>query len=256
MSTELTVVEPQKQTFLMPVGDVRGALERRQIIAAFVKNVMVEGTDYGVVPGTRGKPTLFKPGAENLCAFFGLVPYPTTLKEVYDLTGGEQSDGKPLILFGLRVDLLRSGVVVGSGVGLCSNRERKYVNVPVGDVANTVFKMAFKRAFVAAALVATGASAFFTQDLEDFVDAAPVEVAPAVKPAPVEDKRALLAQMHALGAAWKGSPDAWKATGPTFLARQIGTSRTTDLSVDQIRIVIDALSAEIDKAAAEPEVHE
>jgi len=43
-------------------------------------------------------------------------------------------------------------------------------NADVAELANTILKMADKRAFVAATLVATGLSDYFTQDMEDFVD--------------------------------------------------------------------------------------
>lgn len=46
--------------------------------------------------------------------------------------------------------------------------EYRIPNINVFDTINTVDKMAQKRALVAAVLVATNASAFFTQDIEDF----------------------------------------------------------------------------------------
>lgn len=49
-------------------------------------------------------------------------------------------------------------------------------NPDVADVVNTVQKMAQKRALVAAVLVTTGASEFYTQDLEDYVDGSYTEV--------------------------------------------------------------------------------
>jgi hypothetical protein len=39
---------------------------------------------------------------------------------------------------------------------------------PIADIQNTLMKMAQKRAFVGATILAVGASDFFTQDLEDF----------------------------------------------------------------------------------------
>lgn len=42
-------------------------------------------------------------------------------------------------------------------------------NPDVADQANTILKMADKRALVAATLIATGLSEYFTQDIEDFV---------------------------------------------------------------------------------------
>ena len=61
--------------------------------------------------------------------------------------------------------------------------EGKVPNDDVFTLVNTLDKMAQKRALVAAVLVATGASAYFTQDVEDFpeyVPAATVDDAPPV----------------------------------------------------------------------------
>ena len=64
-------------------------------------------------------------------------------------------------------------------------------NPDVAELVNTILKMAQKRALVAATLIATGVSDYFTQDIEDyvapgqFVDAQVKDVTP---PAPVEKK--------------------------------------------------------------------
>lgn len=57
--------------------------------------------------------------------------------------------------------------IIGQEVGVVLNPD-------VAEVANTILKMAQKRALVAATLIATGVSDYFTQDIEDyqFVDAA------------------------------------------------------------------------------------
>lgn len=50
------------------------------------------------------------------------------------------------------------------------NQELGQVKNPdVADLANTILKMADKRALVAATLIATGMSEYFTQDVEDFI---------------------------------------------------------------------------------------
>ena len=61
-------------------------------------------------------------------------------------------------------------------------------NDEIPDLANTILKMAQKRALVAATLIATGLSDYFTQDLDDFVqpgtttyDATAKDAAPAAK---------------------------------------------------------------------------
>ena len=46
----------------------------------------------------------------------------------------------------------------------------RVLNPDTADLVNTILKMATKRAYIAAVLNATGASEFFTQDLEDVPD--------------------------------------------------------------------------------------
>ncbi len=63
----------------------------------------------------------------------------------------------------------------------------RVLNPDVADQANTILKMACKRALVAAVLVATNASELFTQDVEDMAAGATVE-AEAVSP-PIEERQ-------------------------------------------------------------------
>lgn len=51
-------------------------------------------------------------------------------------------------------------------------------NPDIADLANTILKMADKRALIASTLIATGLSEYFTQDVEDFIDTSYAEVAP------------------------------------------------------------------------------
>lgn len=59
--------------------------------------------------------------------------------------------------------------IVGQELGQVKNPD-------VADLANTILKMADKRALVAATLIATGLSEYFTQDVEDFIDGAVTEI--------------------------------------------------------------------------------
>jgi hypothetical protein len=59
-------------------------------------------------------------------------------------------------------------------------------NQDVAEQANTILKMAQKRALVAATLIATNVSDYFTQDMEDFIDVAAVTVSePVTKSEPI-----------------------------------------------------------------------
>lgn len=67
-------------------------------------------------------------------------------------------------------------------------------NPDVAEQTNTILKMAQKRALVAAVLIATNASDYFTQDLDDFVTteiidatAKPISDKPSSNPEPIDD---------------------------------------------------------------------
>lgn len=81
--------------------------------------LMKDGEHYGVIPGTKSKPTLLKPGAEKLCLLFRLDPE----YEVMEQT----RDGDHLTIM-VRCVLFHSptGQRRGSGLGSCSTRESKY----------------------------------------------------------------------------------------------------------------------------------
>ena len=135
--------------------------EHYKTMTAFVSAQMKKGIDYGVIPGTS-KPTLLKPGAEKLCRLFSLRP---NYELIHFITDFE----KPIFHYHFRCTLVRQGEVVGQGDGSCNSREKKYEaqKYKIFDLTNTICKMAQKRALVAAVLSSCGASAFFTQDMED-----------------------------------------------------------------------------------------
>lgn len=156
--------------------------------------VMKEGVHYGAVPGAGDKPTLLKSGAEVLCMTFRIA-------DTYKVT-----DLSTAGCIRYRVECLgahqETGIVLGSGLGECSTDEEKYkwrkavcdeefedtpvnmrrtkygrkanghytvrqVKTEPADLANTVLKMACKRAKIAMVLNVTAASDMFSQDLED-----------------------------------------------------------------------------------------
>lgn len=214
------IIEREAARYL-PVMTPATAKKRKAAIQDLKDNVLVEGEDYGVIPGTD-KPTLLKPGAEKICAFFGYVPQYTYLTKTEDWLG-EAHNGEPLFYYHVRCDLVRDDKTVGQGQGSCSSWESKYrfraaqrscpscgqqtiikgkeeygggwlcfakkggcgakyddndpeimgqavgriANPAIFDVVNTVQKIADKRSYIAATLSATGASQWFTQDLED-----------------------------------------------------------------------------------------
>lgn len=58
-------------------------------------------------------------------------------------------------------------------------------NPDIADIVNTILKMADKRALVAATLIATGLSEYFTQDIEDYISGEIVDITPEPARQPV-----------------------------------------------------------------------
>ena len=155
-------MEPVSDVFPDFAVSLQEANRRVEQLKEFVREHMVEGEDYGVIPGASNKPTLFKPGAEKLNAIFGLAPLLEITSRVEDWESG-------FAAYEVKVTLInkRTGGIEAEGIGSCNSRERRYKNQDAANVANTLLKMAKKRALVDATLSATRASGTFTQDLED-----------------------------------------------------------------------------------------
>lgn len=237
----------------MPTLTVKQFSEREKMLDE-LKALLKEGVDYGTIPGTP-KPSLYKPGAEKICAFFGYAPhYTESTASIEDWEGTRF--GEPIFYYKYSCTLEKDGKPVGEGVGSANSWESKYRyrwvkehDVPVhytaeqvktfprregmvseftfavdkaetsgpygkpaeywqkfkdaitnrtarkgkkkiksgeerdtweiedvvyrvpnpefADLINTVQKMGQKRAYIAATLSATGASQYFTQDVED-----------------------------------------------------------------------------------------
>jgi len=137
------------------------AKQRLQMLQDFVKEMMIAGQDYGVVPGIA-KPTLLKPGAEKLGEIFGFSKQASVTNRIEDW-------GKGLFSYEVKVILVnkRTGYVEAEGLGLCNTKESEYIGQNPFTIANTVLKMAKKRALIDAVLSATRSSGIFTQDVEN-----------------------------------------------------------------------------------------
>ena len=166
------------------------------VIHRILNEVMVEGIHYGKVPGAD-KPTLLQPGAEKICATFRLAPK----YHVEDLSEPHNNFYRYRVACSLYT--IRDGLFVGSAVGEASSAEEKYsweravceehyettdptrrrlkfkkaggenfekihqVQRNAADLANTVLKMATKRAFISATRAATAASDLLDVDLDE-----------------------------------------------------------------------------------------
>ncbi len=134
---------------------------QRRILRDFVRAELKDGIDFGQIPGTPS-PVLFQPGAQKLAGLFKLGSR---------IVGSSQEIDREheFAIFTYRIELfhLPSGVAVAQCEASANSSESKHQRKKALDILNTLQKIAQKRAFVGAVIMATGASDFFSQDLED-----------------------------------------------------------------------------------------
>lgn len=109
----------------MPVFSSDDVLKRHAALCQFREQVLRDGVDFGVIPGTGVKPTLLKPGAEKLCTLFGLTTRFEIVERVEDWTGATHG-GEPFFYYLYRASLWRSGNLIAESDGSCNSRETKY----------------------------------------------------------------------------------------------------------------------------------
>jgi hypothetical protein len=117
--TELATVRPSSGLALS-FGEMTARVAQ---LDQFYRDVMQEGTDYGVIPGTA-KPSLYQPGAQLLDQIFGLVP--SFLVEASSLIDWERPI--PFFHYVIRCRLVarRSGELVAEAIGSCNSHEDRY----------------------------------------------------------------------------------------------------------------------------------
>jgi hypothetical protein len=146
------------------------AKQRIEMLQQFVKEMMVPGIDFGLIPSCSNKPTLFKAGAEKLTDVYGFSKQLEIVNRVEDWEKG-------FFHYEVKVTLVskRNGHIEAEGIGSCNSKEKKYKSMDSFSIVNTILKMAKKRAIVDAVLSATRSSGLFTQDIEDFASEPQVE---------------------------------------------------------------------------------
>lgn len=177
--------------------------EHYQMFNQFKKDICKKDVDYGIIPGVK-KPTLFQPGAQKLAKAFnlstsidethrtvdpqtGFVSYEyvvtvyrhgeqiaqgvgacNSFEDKYAYTAWQEITQRP--------DESTCNELKAQGLGTNKKKDngtwawyQRYKKDPINQIAlqNTVMKMAQKRAYVSAVLVAVGGGEFFTQDIED-----------------------------------------------------------------------------------------
>ncbi len=175
------------------VNDVKTHI---QAIQTVMKDVMIRGTHYDTIEGCGDKTVLLKPGAEKILSTFQLGT------EIMTEDLGDGYDYRYRIK--IRGFHIPTGQTIGYGVGEASTSEKKYawrvavceaefdatpenrrqihwkkkwrseeaesvkqVRQNPADIANTVLKMAKKRAMIDLCLTATACSDIFEQDLDE-----------------------------------------------------------------------------------------
>jgi hypothetical protein len=211
-SSEQSRVHSDRQELqdVMSASQVRAQVNRIQEI---MRDVMKVDTHFGTIPGTP-KPSLWKAGAEKLCMTFRIG-----IENVIDA----DLSTADVVRYRIRAIATSqaSGIVLGTAMGECSSDEEKYrwrkavcndefnetaedrrrrkwkkgygggsptaenqVRTEPADIANTVLKMAAKRAQIAVVLQVTAASDIFTQDLEDLPEGVREQVVGSEKSEP------------------------------------------------------------------------
>lgn len=186
--------------------------EQVNTIQRVMNAVMKPKTHYDVLPGCGDKPVLLKPGAEKILATFH-IGVETSVEDL-----GDGFDVRYRVT--CKGFFIPNSAVVGYGVGEASTSEKKYkwreavceeeynetpetrrnilyrkdrngnvskvfqVRQNPADLANTVLKMAKKRAMVDLCLTATACSDVFAQDIDDPDTAEAAGVKPQGAPAP------------------------------------------------------------------------
>lgn len=210
MSNDLAIVNSNNTS--LSATEIR---KQVNLIQEVMKNVMIgptkenpEGVHYGIVPGCK-KPSLLKPGAEKLLMTFRLGV------EYEEISGTVESDSFIFYKINCKLFHIPTGNIIGHGRGVCNSKEKKYKTrmvyankatdeekaigkeeerrgdkgnykvliVPQDpwDIANTLYKMACKRAMIAAVINATAAGDIFTQDVEDLSEGTIIDDEPQPK---------------------------------------------------------------------------
>lgn len=201
-STSLAPISDPVNTLAVAAFSTAQMVSRVRRMQEVMDSLMKRDTHYGTIPGTD-KPCLYQPGAELLCSTFRVAPSP----KVEDLSTGDNVRYRVT----MQGTSQSTGELLGEGVGECSSDEEKYrwrrpvcdeefaatpedlrrekwvrsqkgnyqvkqVRVHPADIANTVLKMAYKRALISMTRTVLACSDIFAQDLEDL----PTEVLESV----------------------------------------------------------------------------
>lgn len=179
------------------VKAVETTVKKVRTLQSTLKNILTDGYDYGKIQGCGDKPTLLKPGAEKILMAMGITSTYELVKQT------ENFEGKGFFSYTYKCILEKNGIKITEGWGHANSKEKKwgyeYVyekDLPLGvdkdllkkkefeskssgifykyeveadanSKANTIMKMAKKRAQIDAVLAVASLSEVFTQDFDD-----------------------------------------------------------------------------------------
>ena len=282
MTTSTTAIATAETDVTVQFGDwspddlramVAQEQELRSIIVEYYRSQMIEKKHYYILQGGQ-KPALSKEGALNLCSLFKVRVAADDPHEQH------HDDGHYSVRYRVFLVNTRTGNGVADGDGYCSTRESKYAyrwvkpnhvpdgidpatlakrqgrygtqlrlpNTDLADHYNTVLKMAYKRAIVAAALCLPLVSELFTQDIEEHATTgqkttaqsparsqreeppAPQSAAPSSTTAPVQQvTEEDLKRLFRLIRQYQADEDAFRA----YLTR-LGLQSSKEMTPDQL----------------------
>lgn len=187
---------------------VSETVQKVRTLQSTLKNILTDGHDYGKIPGCGDKATLLKPGAEKILMAMGI----TATYELVEHT--EKFDGLGFFAYTVKCILNKNGIKITEGLGHANSKEKKWafefvnekdlpdgtnkdllkkkkyesqyggtyykyeVEADANSKANTILKMAKKRAQIDAVLSVASLSEIFTQDFDDL----PQDDEPTTKP--------------------------------------------------------------------------
>ena len=109
--------------FMLGLNELKA---RANMVTEIKRQIMKNGTHFGVIPGCGDKPTLLKNGAELLCMAFKLAPEAKV--EIADLGNGHREYTVTTTLVSIA-----TGTPIATGLGSCSTMESKYRYRNVSD---------------------------------------------------------------------------------------------------------------------------
>lgn len=200
-TNELSLIEN------LDVNAINKTLQKVRSLQATLKSILTENYDYGKIQGCGDKPTLLKPGAEKILMALGV----TSCYELVEHT--EDFNGIGFFAHTVKCVLYKGENKITEGLGHANSKEAKWayewvsekdlpegaeksilkkrvkngqygsytqyrVDADANSKANTILKMAKKRAQIDAVLTVASLSEIFTQDFDDLP---PVEE-PTTKP--------------------------------------------------------------------------